>query len=361
MSMRTDEFDLDTDGQMTIEDLFQPPERLFAVSRIFARARKEMSLAEQKTLVYALSELRFTEVAKSCYVRLNKKVLANVLGIHSDPDHLSVDLFNNIRLMDIHSHIEFRDQDRGLYVSGALITSIACFRNFVRIRFNEDYITLFTGLTKDYITMWSTDIFQMGSKRSVQFYELLRQLTDTRLEINEHGWGVRQFKEMFGIPKDGKGSYMRKDGHFDRPAFEKYVLQPLCEDLKSCKMIHLLVQPDGKYYEKVKIGNRVVGYRFYWTFSSHPRVASAEEVQQIQQRVDKNPKILKIAKDMLEGERRAYQPEAEGTDKKTRGRAGGNMFNQFEQNSYDYDKLEKELLARDGFSDVEDDYDELPF
>ena len=40
MSMRTDEFDLDTDGQMTIEDLFQPPERLFAVSRIFARARK---------------------------------------------------------------------------------------------------------------------------------------------------------------------------------------------------------------------------------------------------------------------------------------------------------------------------------
>ena len=258
MSMRTDEFDLDTDGQMTIEDLFQPPERLFAVSRIFARARKEMSLAEQKTLVYALSELRFTEVAKSCYVRLNKKVLANVLGIHSDPDHLSVDLFNNIRLMDIHSHIEFRDQDRGLYVSGALITSIACFRNFVRIRFNEDYITLFTGLTKDYITMWSTDIFQMGSKRSVQFYELLRQLTDTRLEINEHGWGVRQFKEMFGIPKDGKASYMRKDGHFDRPAFEKYVLQPLCEDLKNCKMIQLLMQPDGKYYEKVKIGDNVL-------------------------------------------------------------------------------------------------------
>lgn len=350
MSMRTDEFDLDTDGQMTIEDLFQPPERLFAVSRIFARARKEMSLAEQKTLVYALSELRFTEVAKSCYVRLNKKVLANVLGIHSDPDHLSVDLFNNIRLMDLHSHIEFRDQDRGLYVSGALITSIACFRNFVRIRFNEDYITLFTGLTKDYITMWSTDIFQMGSKRSVQFYELLRQLTDTRLDINEHGWGVKQFKEMFGIPKDGKGSYMRKDGHFDRPAFEKYVLQPLCEDLKNCKMIQLLMQPDGKYYEKVKIGNRVVGYRFYWTFSSYPRVATADEVQQIQQRVDKNPKILKIAKDMLEGERRQYQQDGNtGKQRKT------NQFTEMETNQYDFEALERELI------EPYYDDDDLPF
>ena len=350
MSMRTDEFDLDTDGQMTIEDLFQPPERLFAVSRIFSRARKEMSLAEQKTLVYALSELRFTEEAKSCYVRLNKKVLANVLGVHSDPDHLSVDLFNNIRFMDRHSHVEFRDQDRGLYVSGAFITSIACFRNFVRIRFNEDYISLFTGLTKDYITMWSTDIFQMGSKRSVQFYELLRQLTDTRLDINEHGWGVKQFKEMFGIPKDGKGSYMRKDGHFDRPAFEKYVLQPLCEDLKNCKMIQLLMQPDGKYYEKVKIGNRVVGYRFYWTFSSYPRVATADEVQQIQQRVDKNPKILKIAKDMLEGERRQYQQDGNtGKQRKT------NQFTEMETNQYDFEALERELI------EPYYDDDDLPF
>ena len=225
--MRTDEFDLEIDGQMTIEDLFEPPERLFAVSRIFARARKSMSLAEQKTFVYALALLRFTEEAKSSYVRLNKKTLANILGIHSDPNHLSVDLFDNIKNLPKHSYIEIAMSDRDLYASGFLVTSVICFKNIVRIRFNEDYMSLFTGLSKDYITMWSMDIFRMSSKRSVQFYELLRQLTDTRNDVNQHGWGVKQFKEMFGIPKDGKGSYMRKDGHFDRPAFEKYVLQPL--------------------------------------------------------------------------------------------------------------------------------------
>ena len=33
-------------GQMSLDDLFQPTDRLFAVSRIFARARKDMSLAD---------------------------------------------------------------------------------------------------------------------------------------------------------------------------------------------------------------------------------------------------------------------------------------------------------------------------
>ncbi len=357
--MRTDEFDLEIDGQMTIEDLFEPPERLFAVSRIFARARKSMSLAEQKTFVYALALLRFTEEAKSSYVRLNKKTLANILGIHSDPNHLSVDLFDNIKNLPKHSYIEIAMSDRDLYASGFLVTSVICFKNIVRIRFNEDYMSLFTGLSKDYITMWSMDIFRMSSKRSVQFYELLRQLTDTRNDVNQHGWGVKQFKEMFGIPKDGKGSYMRKDGHFDRPAFEKYVLQPLCDDLKKCKMINLVIQPDGKYYEKVKSGNRVVGYRFYWTFSSHPAVASAEEVRQIQQRADKNPRVLKIAKDLLEGERRQYQQDGSQSGRRTQKTV--NQFTDMQNNDYDWDNLEEELLSVNDNYVVNEDDDDLPF
>ena len=82
---------------------------------------------------------------------------------------------------------------------------------------------------------------------------------------------------------------------------------------------------------KVKIGNRVDGYRFYWTFTAHPAVASAEEVKQIQERVDKDPEALKIARDILKGER------------KKKGKQ--NQFNQFSQNSYDWDQLEAELLG----------------
>ncbi len=329
MGRQTDEFDDQVRGQISMEDLFAPPERLFAVSRIFARARKEMSLNEQKTFVYALSQMDFTEEAATNYIRLDKKVLANVLGIHSDSDHLSVNLFDEIRQLPDHSKIEIIERDKDFYASGFVVTSVVSFKNFFRVRFNEDFLPLFTNLSTNYITMWSMDIFKMTSKRSVQFYELLRQLTNTRNSVNQHGWSVKRIKEMFDIPMEGKGSYMREKGGFNRSEFEKKVIEPLCEDLQKCKMINLIVQPDGKLYEKVKNGNRVQGYRFYWTISEHPAIASAEEVKQIQERVDKNPEVLKVAKDLINGEKKPKK----------------NNFNNLRQNDYNFEELEKQLLS----------------
>ena len=51
------------EGQMSIDDLYaiEIPENLFAVSKVFARARKQMSLAEFKAFTYALTNMRFTE------------------------------------------------------------------------------------------------------------------------------------------------------------------------------------------------------------------------------------------------------------------------------------------------------------
>lgn len=304
-------FDDQIEGQMSLEDLFKPPKRLFAVSRIFARARKSMNLAEQKTFVYALSELRFTEEAKTDCVRLDKKTLANILGIHSDPDHLSVKLFEAIKELPAHSYIQINEKDIGLQSNGFIVTAVTRFKNTVRVRFNSEYMGLFTGLSANYITMWSSDIFQMNSKRSVQFYEYLRQETDTREEVNSIGLGVKALKELFGIPKDGEGSYIREKGGFDRANFEKKVIQPLCDDLKNCKMIKLVMQSDGKMYEKVKAGNRVRGYRFYWTFSGSP----AAEIE------NKKP-------------RKSQKPQKKST------------FTDFSQREYDYNDLERQLLQQ---------------
>lgn len=312
------------DGQMSLDDIFQPTDRLFAVSRIFARARKDMTLAEQKTFVFALSHLKFTEEAKTNVVYMDKKTLAKIVGVNSDPDHLSINLYRTIGELPKHSFIKIADRDLDLYDSGNIITRLTMLKNRVRVKFEEEYLRLFTGLSSDYITMWSADIFRMSSKRSVQFYEYLRQ--------NSYGdnsvlLGIRAIKEMFEIPETGKGSYMREKGGFDRANFEKYVIDPICEDLQKCRMINLIVQPDGKLYEKVKRGNRIAGYRFYWTFTAYPAVASAKEVKQIQERVDKDPQILKVAKDILKGEKKKK-----------------NQFVEFEQNQYDWDSLEEDLL-----------------
>ncbi len=305
-------FDDEMEGQMTIFDLYEPPERMVAVSNIFARARKQMSLAEQKTFVLALSQLEWTKdpTEQSNIVEIDKKTLQAVLGYKSDSTDISENMWREIKLLAPHSHIEIADRDRGIYESGMVIRRITRRENwsFYRIKFEEDYFPLFTGLGNKYITMWSMDIFKMTSKRSVQFYELLRQMSFNKYEIGNdvysYGWGIKALKEMFDIPKEGKGSYMREKGGFDRSNFEKRVIDPLCEDLAKCKMIQLVIQPNGKPYEKVKKGNRVSGYQFYWTLSQRPAVAEAHEVKAIADRVDKNPQVLKVAKDIVDGKKK---------------------------------------------------------
>lgn len=320
MGRQTDEFEDQIKGQISIDDLFEPPERLFAVSRIFARARKKMSLNEQKAFVCALSQFDFVKEPDKNYVMIDKKALAQALGIHSDSDHLSVDVFEEIKNLPDHSKVEFDDKDKDFSASGFIVSAVVRFKNKFRIRFTDDFLPLFTNLSNNYITMWSADIFGMNSIRSVQFYELLRQLTNTRESINQHGWSVKRIKEMFDIPMEGKGSYMREKGGFNRTEFEHKVIEPLCADLQKCKMINLVMQPDGKLYEKVKQGNRVQGYRFYWTFSARPSVATADDIKQIQE----NPEVLKVAKDIIKGKKKPKKPD-------------------FEQNTYDYEELEKQL------------------
>lgn len=340
---RHDDFDDELAGQMTIEDLFSPPEQMVAVSNIFARARKQMSLAEQKTFVLALTQLKYlvTPTEQSNVVHLNKKVLGNVLGLKSDSTDISGNIWREIKCLPQHSYIEIEDKDKGLYTSGSVIATVTRRSNwdYYRVKFEEDYFPLFTGLGEKYISMWSSDIFGMENIRSVQFYELLRQrsydMYEEKSGVYSFGFGIKTFKEMFDIPKEGKGSYMREKDGFDRANFEKRVIEPLCRDMAKCRMIQLVMQENGKYYEKVKEGNRVKGYRFYWTISMYPAVATASEVKGLQERVDGNPSVLKVAKDIVKGE------------KKPKAKEKPNKFINLEQREIDYDKLVNEkTLAR---------------
>lgn len=296
------------DGQI---ELFEKelPGDLFAVSRIFAAAKKQMNLAEYKALTYALSHVKWSDECPEV-LYLDKKELAQAVGIHSDSDHLSVDLHKAIGKMPNHSFLSFADKDRGIYDDGNFVRRITMFKNFCRIKLEPDYLCLFGNLDghiNQYITMWSSDIYKMGSERSVIFYELLRDHADTRQEVNTCEVGIKALKELFGIPKDGEGSYMRKTGHFDRLAFEKRVIDPLCDDLANCEMIQLVIQSNGKAYEKIKTGNRVQGYRFLYMITTRPQTATATEVAEISEAIRKDGQILKIAKDIINGDKKSKE------------------------------------------------------
>ena len=325
-------YDDDIDGQLTIEDYMSPVNSMVAVADIFARAKKQMNVYEYKTFIFALAQIRWKEEVKSNLVYLDKKELADYCGVHTDTDHLSADLQEKIQDLPRNSFIKISNKDIGLFDSGCFINRVTMLKNRVRIKFDDEYLKLFTSLKNgEYITLWADDFLRMDNSengvRAMTLYEDLRQHSDTRI-TNVRGYGVKALKELWGIPKDGKGSYMRKDGHFDRQKFEVKVLQPVLENLSKCKMITVLMQQDGKLYEKVKRGNKVRGYNIYWVVSNRPAVATATEMIEIQDRVDRNPQVLKIAKDILAGE------------KIKKNKHKKNSFNDFEQRDYDYSDLE---------------------
>lgn len=328
------------EGQITLDDLWQRemPGELFAVSRIFAEAKKQMNLAEYKTFVYALTNVRWKDACADT-IYLDKREVAHVVGIHSDSDHLSQNLFASIGEMPYHSRIKFSDRHKGMYMNGNFVRSIAMFRNVVRIRLETEYLSLFGNLDTNFITMWSSDIYRMRSERSVRFYELLRDNTDDRKKINTAQLGIRKIKELFDIPQSGPGSYMRQDGHFDRPAFERYVIQPMCEDLAHCQMIQLILQENGQYYRKLKRGNRVEGYEFNWHFTNRPRIANASEMAEIRTEIEKNPEILKVSKDIIDSKKKRKQKQ-----KPTQGQR--NFSSERNYTDQDMIDLERQLLQK---------------
>ena len=287
--------------QMTMEELFKVEVKpnLFAVSRIFAEAHKQMNVYEYKAFTLGLSRIDWTQPCPDT-IYLDKKELASVLGINPDIDHASQEIWKLLHDMPKHSFIEF--SEKGKYsISGNFVRTIAKFKNVVRIRVEDEFFGCFGNLDgkreiSKYITMWSADIYSMRSERSVLFYELLRDNSDTRLTINSGTVGIKKFKEMFNIPKEGKGSYMRDKGGFDRTQFEKRIIDPICEDLAKTEMIRLHLTPEGKYYEKVKQGNRVMGYKFYWSIQDpKPKLEEPEpeEVEVIEAaEVEAQPEYL---------------------------------------------------------------------
>lgn len=328
----------EVDGQMTIDEWLyaEPPAEVIGVSKVFARAKKKMSLAEFKTFIYCLCHVRWKEEMMSEAVCLDKRTLSKIIDVSDDPAHLSRNLKMNIGDIVEHSVVEFSAKDRVKWKKGAMVTDIALDESgIVRVWLNQNYKGLFCGLDKDFILIWSNDVFQMHAERSILLYEFLRLHCDTRV-TNVRIFSVEQLRDIFDIPTEGTGSYLRKDGRFDRHAFETKVLNPVCEDLLKCQMVQL-VQEDGEErpYRRIKRGRKLLGYEFVWEVSNRPRIADAHTTQETRRLIEKDPKVMKIAVDAANGIKRAS-----ASTKK-------NQFTDFEnQNTgIDFDSLEEELLA----------------
>lgn len=306
---------------------------LIAISKTLARAKDGMSMQEKKLMAICLSKIEWKSVANNLEIWMDKKEIMELLGSTIDSSDQSVYLRKLAQETVRHSELHFSGKDKDEWEDMPLFTRRKSTKNQLMMELYQGAADLVQGLECEYITLFLRDILRFDSNidglRAYTLYEHLRMNSDNR-RTNTRIISTKEFKELFNIPKDGKGSYMRENGGFDRANFEKRVIEPVLKMLGACEHVVLHERgrkPNGEplYYTKIKKHGLVQGYELMYTINKYPRAIKPETIIDVQE----NPVDLKIAQDVKEGKKKPKK----------------NKFNNFDGRKYDFNNLESQLLG----------------
>ena len=309
---------------------------LIAISKAMARAKDKMSMQETKLAFIMLSKIEWKNVKNNLEIWVDKGEIMKLLGSEIDSSDQSAYLRKLAQNTVHHSDLCFDGEDADEWEDMPLFTRRKSTKNMLMMEIYSGVAHHIQGLECEYITLFLSDILKFDSNidglRAYTLYEYLRLNSDTR-RINSRILSTKDFKQIFNIPKDGKGSYMRESGKFDRPAFEKYVIEPVLNMLAKCD--HVVLHDYGKdkkgqpvYYNKIKKHGMVQGYELTYTINKRPRAIKRESIIDVQAK----PEVLKVAQDIIEGKK---------NPKKS---ASKNKFDNFDGRKYSsdfYDLLQK--------------------
>lgn len=308
---------------------------LIAISNTLARAKDGMSMQERKLMSIYLSKIEWKNMTNNLEIWVEKREIMNKLGSVMNTTDQSAYLRKLAQGMVRHSELHFDGADKDEWDDMPLFTRRKSTKNMLMIKVCDDAAKLLEGLECDYITLFLADILNFDSNtdgsRAYKLYEYLRLYSDTR-RMNTRIISTKEFKELFDIPKDGKNSYVKKNGKFDRTNFEKYVILPVLEMVAKCE--HVVLHNYGKdkngkpiYYKKIKKYGMVQGYELTYSINKYPKKIKKETIIDIQAK----PDVLKVAQDVMDS-KKSKPPKK-------------NTFNNFEQREYDNDTLERLLLG----------------
>lgn len=309
---------------------------LIAISKTLARAKDGMSMQEKKLMAIYLSKIEWKNATNNLEIWVDKKEIMELLGSKMDSTDHSTYLRKLAQDTVRHSELHFDGKDRDEWEDMPLFTRRKSSKNKLMMELYHGAAELVQGLKCEYITLFLRDILKFDSNidglRAYTLYEHLRLNSDSR-RINTRIISTKEFKEMFGIPIGGKGSYMRDDGGFDRSNFEKRVIEPVLKMLSQCE--HVVLHNYGRkkngeivYYKKIKKHGLVQGYELTYTINKYPRTIKSETIIDVQEK----PDILKVAQDIIDSKK----------NQKRKSTKPG--FNNFKSRDYDYQDLEAKLL-----------------
>lgn len=262
--------------------------QMVAMSKALARASKNLSIEEYKLLVMGMTKINWRKEDNNLEVVLSKIEIEQMMGWKADPDQRSKKIRQLAKKLVMHSYIQINGKDKDEWDDGVLLTRMRSTRGDLHLYFAEQFRPMLENLLKDkdFITIWANDVYHFKSVYSYLLFEDLRLNCDTR-KMNYREYTTKQLKELLGIPKDGRGSYMRskENGGFNRSLFEQKVLDMAIDEINSGQMMTIypiLGTPEcrkHKCYEKIKKDGYISGYRFKYNVKTRTKDSLTIEEQ----------------------------------------------------------------------------------
>lgn len=247
-------------------------------AKALARAKNNMNMQQNKLAAIYLSKVNWSAPTENLEIWIPKSEIMEKLGSEMDSTDQSTYLRKLAHDTVRNSELHFDGEDKDEWDDMPLFTRRKSTKNMMMMKVFDDAIELVSDLKDDYITVFLDDVLRFESNidglRGYVLYEYLRLYSDTR-KMNTRIISTKDFKELFNIPKDGKGSYMRENGGFDRTNFERRVIEPALKMVAKCE--HVVLHNFGTdkngepiLYRKVKKNGMVQGYELIYTINKYP-------------------------------------------------------------------------------------------
>lgn len=301
--------------------------QMVAMGKALMRAKKQMTLEERKLLIMALTKIKWSKKENPMEVVLSKIEVAEVLNWKYDASERSRYIRNLAANLMRHSMIQIDGTDKDEWDDGYLVPRFRSTKGDVHIFFAEQFRPLLENLTKDkdFVTIWANDIYGFNSIYAYLLFEEFRLHCDTS-KTNWRTYSTKELKDLFGIPKDGKGSYMHYDKKkgkevFDRSNFEKKVLDVAIEEINRGQMLQIrpfigmeaTAEKPNKLYAKIKKNGFVTGYQFKYEVRTKIEPTEEQKLNMAQSAAyeDQLPGQMRLQLDgsIVEEPRTASDPE----------------------------------------------------
>lgn len=260
--------------------------QIIAMSNTLAEKSTRFTAAQQRLFYISLASLK-RGINANNEVEIDKEELFEYL--HITNSHRHADLRKSVVKLMQSSFVQFGTDEE--FCDGFLIVRARTTRKKVYIGFDAYFLPLIQELADNYVRLLDDDVTSFDSKFSMMLYQNL--LKDKWMLTNPDFYGIpystKKLKMIFGLSKD---AYMRKNETFDRKNFERYTVNKAVKEINEKSKCIVKLR-----YEKIKKGNRIVAYEFYFDYVD-PNVVRREnnEKRQRENTVEALSKGKRIAR-----------------------------------------------------------------